>query len=620
MMNTHALTRRQLLKVGAGAAATSLLPAAYAGRPAPDCDVLVYGATPAGIAAAIAAARRWQNVTLIEPTRRIGGLITNGLTHADFRTFEGLTGAFLDFARRCERHYAQTYGPDSPQVRDSLRGTQIEPKVALATFEQMLAEHPRITVKTSHALSTVRMQADADVRRILAVHLADAGGNAVTISAALFIDASYEGDLMAKAGVPWRVGREGRDEYGESLAPETADDQLQGYNFRLTMTRQEANRAPIPKPLGYRREDYLELLPLLESGKIKRIFDTKPNAIYKAQLPQLPNGKFDINDVSMSIVRLSLPGEQLGWPDGDDRTRQDIFNVHVRHNVGMLYFLQHDEAVPSRFRDEAREWGLCRDEMVDSDHLPLQLYVREARRMVGVHVFTEQDVACAGGDVRAVLHRDAIAMGDYGPNCHGTAHEGPRIGGRHTGEFYKKAPPYQVPYGTLVPREIGNLLVPVAASSSHVGFCALRLEPIWMSLGQAAGTAAGIAIKDGVNVQQVEVAKVQRLLHADGAATVYVSDVLPGHADFAAVQWWAAAGGLHGLIERTGDCGVRGKNVTGQYFEAFPGHTAELEKPLDEATRSRWLDLAAALKLDAASLAQMKTRGEFIRRAFGLKG
>jgi hypothetical protein len=121
-------------------------------------------------------------------------------------------------------------------------------------------------------------------------------------------------------------------------------------------------------------------------------------------------------------------------------------------------------------------------------------------------------------------------------------------------------------------------------------------------------------------VQRVDVAKVQRILHADGAATIYVTDVLPGHADFAAVQWWGTAGGLHGLIERTGECGVRGKNITGQYYEPFPGHTIELDKPLDEATRSRWLDLAASLGIDPAPLAPMKTRGDFIRRAFGLKG
>lgn len=569
------------------------------GLSARAADVLVYGATPGGIAAVVAAAK-------------------SGLSHTDFHSFESLSGAFLAFAQRVEAHYAKAYGKDSQQVRDSFRGTFAEPKVNLLVFEQMLAEHKGITVRTRLALTSVAMRKGGEVSRLESATFTGADGKAVTFAARVFVDASYEGDLMAKAGVPWRAGREGRAEFGESLAPELADAQLQAYNFRFIATREATNRVTPVAPPGYRREDFLPVLAHLESGKIKRVFDYPSGCLFKAHLPVLPNGKYDINDVSRGLVRLSLPGKNLGWPDGDAATRQAIFAEHLRDNAGLLYFLQSDAAVPAKFRDEAREWGWCRDEFTETGGLPPQLYVREARRMVGARVFTQRDAEHAPGDARAVLHRDAIAMGDYGNNCHGTAREGTRFDGRHTGEFYNPVPPYQIPYGTLLPREVANLLVPVAASASHVGFCALRLEPIWMSLGQAAGHAAALAVKENCAVQRVSVPQLQRRLLADNSALIYVSDVLPGHADWAAVQWWGAHGGLHGLAPMPAKPGQRGKNLHGQYFEANPGHTVELAKPLDAALAERWRKLAAELGLDSGkfpALNNVATRGDFIRAA-----
>jgi hypothetical protein len=338
----------------------------------------------------------------------------------------------------------------------------------------------------------------------------------------------------------------------------------------------------------------------------------------KAQTPPLPNQKYDINDVSRGLVRLSMPGENLGWPEGDAATRQRIFEEHLRYNVGLLYFLQNDEAVPAKFQKPAQAWGWCRDEFTETNHLPPQLYVREARRMTGVYIYTQADSEHAPDDARARLHTDAIAMGDYGNNCHGTSHEGPLFGGKHVGEFYNPVPPYQIPYGTLVPKEneCNNLLVPVAVSSSHVGFCALRLEPIWMSLGQAAGNAAALAADQEISVQKVSVPMLQQHLHEDGSATIYVSDVLPGHPMFAAVQWWGTAGGLHGLNPMPEKPGQRGKNLHGQYYEANPGQEAALDKALDEATRQRWLSLAASLGITSPNLSQATTRGEFIMAAF----
>jgi len=580
--------------------------------------VLIYGGTPAGIAAAIAAAKDGESVTLVEPTSRIGGLVTNGLSHTDFRTFEGLNGAFLDFTKRVEQHYAKTYGKSSQQVKDSFRGTFGEPGVNLAVFQAMLAEQKSIRVVTGLRLVGHLGETLLGKFKIDELDFVDAKGKAFSFRAKVFIDATYEGDLMAVAGVPWVAGREGKAKYGESLAPDQPDSELQAYNFRWIMTRDEKNRVTPKEPAGYSREDFLPVLEILKAGKIQRVFGYQSGCIFKAHLPPLPNDKFDINDVSNGIIRLSLPGQNLKWPDGTEDDRAKIYNEHLRDQVGLLYFLQNDADVPEKFRNEAKEWGWCKDEFAENGHLPLQLYVREARRMVGRHVYTEKDSEHAPGDARSVRHPEAIAIGDYGNNCHGTAHEPPRFGGKHTGEFYKVVPPYQIPYGVIVPTKVTNLLVVGAVSSSHVGYCALRLEPIWSSLGQAAGHAAHLVIAEKKPVQDVPVAKLQTRLHGVGSAIVYFSDVLPGHADYAAVQWWGTAGGFHGLAATPPKNTIRGKNIVGQYYEAFPHHAAELDKVLDNALSMRWLALGKQIGLDSERLPRADgklTRGDWIRSA-----
>ena len=588
---------------------------------AQTCDVVVYGGTPAGIAAAVAAAKDGTSVVLVEPYQRIGGLVTNGLSHTDFRTREGLSGAFLDFAKRVQAHYSQSYGPNSPEVESSFGGTFGEPKVNLLVFQQMLAEQPNVRLLTGCRLQSLASTRDREssLQRITSVQLIDNQQAIHRLETRVFIDASYEGDLMAKAGARWRVGREGRDETGESLAPPQADNQLQAYNFRMTMTKDPVNRVTPSAPADYRREDFVGVLEALASGKIEHIFGYPTKCIFKAQTPPLPGNKYDINDVSRNSVRLSLPGKNLGWPDGDDAVRRSIFNEHLRDQLGLLYFLQNDPAVPEHFRSEARQWGWCRDEYESTQHLPEQLYVREARRMVGMHVYVQRDSEHAPGDARALLHRDAIAIGDYGNNCHGTAHEGPRFGGTHTGEFYNSVPPYQIPYYVLVPREVDNLLVPTAVSSSHVGFCALRLEPIWMNLGQAAGHAAALAKLQNKTVQSIPVRSLQQRLHAESCNTIYVSDVLPGHADYRAVQWWGLQGGLHGLNPMPEKPGQRGRNLHGQYYEAAPGHEAQLDAVLDDRTASRWRAIAISVGIPASSLpvaSAKMTRGQFLRALF----
>lgn len=571
-------------------------------------DVVVYGATPGGITTAIAAARDGRSVLLVEPTHRIGGMATCGLMHTDFRTLESLTGLFLEYTRRVEAHYVRQSGPDSVEVKLSFRGTQAEPKVALQVFEEMLGEHPRIRVQRRWTLREARMRGPAGDRQVRALRFLDPDGAAHEIEGGVFVDGTYEGDLIATAQVPYRIGSESRDEFGESLAPaDGSRAELQAYNFRLIVTQDPANRvAPRPPP-GYRRELFTGLLPFLREGKIRRLFAPghASDAVMIAHAPGLPRGKFDANDLGASYVRMSLPGLQLPWPEGDAVTRERIFHEHLVWNVGIMYFLQNDLEVPAALRAEAQTWGFCRDEFTDSDHLPPQLYVREARRMLGRRIFTQHDTRHAPNDARAVLHRDSIAIGDYGHNSHGNRHEGPRFGGKRHGTNYGAlypVPAHQVPYGTIVPEDVRNLLAPVPVSATHVGFCALRYEPIWAALGEAAGHAAHLALQAGAgaDVRRISVGKLQQRLHAVGAATLYVSDVPPGHPDFAAVQWWGTLGGFHGLAARPPGNSFRdllGPLIGGQYFEAWKHHAAELDRPLDPPLEAKWRALAAELRL-----------------------
>ncbi len=602
-----------------------LLAWASPGARAQSADVVIYGATPGGIAAAIAAAKGGHSVLLAEPTIRIGGMTTNGLSHPDFRAFEAITGTYLDLVRRTLAYYEKTYGPGSPQVKDSFRGTHAEPKVNLLLFRAMLAEHPRITVRTEWTLLDAATRGPAGDRTVRAARFRDAAGTVHTWEGKVFIDGSYEGDLIAAAHLPYRIGVESREEFGESAAPADSSGDLQGYNFRFVMTDDPALRVPVSAPAGYRREDFLPLLELVAAGKVTRAFGgyrDKDNLV-KAQIPVLPNRKRDINDVSGGHVRLSLPGDQLLWPEGDTATRKAIYDEHVRWNVGLIYFSQTDPALPAAFREAALAWGWCKDEFVESGHIPPQLYVREARRLQGLRLFTQHDTRHAEGDARAVLHRDSIAIGDYGHSSHGVRHEGSRFGGKRYGEGLGVTyAPYQIPYGTLVPKDVRNLLSPVPVSATHVGFCALRLEPIWTSLGQAAGHAAHLVLAAGDkgDVRKVDVPALQRRLHADGAATIYVGDVLAGHPDFAAVQAWAALGGLHGLAAKPADR-LLGPAIEGQHSQGWLRHDAELGQVLDAPLAARWVQLArdAGLAADRLPVADGRaTRGDFIRAAFAL--
>ncbi len=575
-------------------------------------DVLVYGATPGGIAAAVSAAKGGKQVLLVEPTDRIGGLLTCGLSNTDFRSFEALSGFFWDFAKRVEADYAKNYGPNSEQVKASWRGTHGEPAVNLRVLNEMLAEFPNLRVVKENRLKTVTLSPFVDGRRrILSATFSTSDNGIQRLESKIFIDGSYEGDLMAMAGESYHVGRESRDQYGEPMAGDEhgqADGQVQGYNFRFIMTYVDSNKRMDFKPEGYNREDFIDVLPHFESGKLKKVFSANRDGIFRAHHPHMPNGKTDMNDTPRAPVRLSMPDINDAYPEGDLETRQRIFDQHLYYNIGLLYFLQNDPEVPQPIQEDARSWSLSKDEFPDTNGLPPQLYIREARRLVGQHVFTGNDTIQVPGDARGKLHTDSIATGDYVHNCHGTGRTGTRYNGEHTGEFYSQIPPYQIPYGVIVPQKTENLLVPVACSSSHFGFGALRLEPIWSSLGQAAGWAANQAIDSQSSVQSVDVPALQKTLHHDRSATIYVSDVAPDSPDFAAVQWFGTHGGLHGLAP---DNQPERVSIGGQYSEALPGHTADLDKTLSPDLRKRW-----QTEFPVSKSSILRTRREWIRDAY----
>jgi hypothetical protein len=580
-------------------------------------DVVVYGATPAGIAAAVTTAREGHRTVLVEPTDLVGGLLTGGLSYTDFRSQEAVTGFFREYMDLVLAHYRKTYGDTSPQVRDCYFGAHAEPHVSLAMLQRMLSD-AHVEVRLPRRLLT----AEVANRRILSITLE----RGEKLTARAFIDATYEGDLAAAAKVPYRLGRESTREYGERFAgvlffdqgkilpgsTGEADRHEQCANFRLIMTDRPEIRLPVTKPESYRRDEYVPLLAHFTSGRIKEIFTESTAGILRVQ--RLPNGKADINDIKNAPIRLSLAGENDGWAEGTPAIRRRIYDRHKQYTLGLLYFLQNDAGIPEPVRRKASEWGWARDEFVDNANFPPALYVREARRIDGEYTFTEQDTQPAPRSVRAPLHRDSIAIGDYSLNSHGHQPPGPLFPDLVEGDFGFTTTPFQIPYGVIVPRSLDNLLVPVALSASHVGYSALRLEPTWTALGHAAGFAAHLALSTNGTLRDVKVTDLQSLLHRHSQATTYTSDVSPSSASFAAVQWAGLQGWLDDIVDYSSARFEMPKRRHGlQYTEAFPLHFVDPDKPLDTKLRARWQKRAGH------DYPQAITRGDFLAAAYHAK-
>jgi hypothetical protein len=620
--------------------------------PSESFDVVVYGATPAGVAAAVNAAREGASTILVQEDGHIGGLASGGLSNTDFRSFESLGGTFREFMQRVKRHYAETFGEDSQQVIDCVEGGYYEPKVARLVFEQMLDE-ANVSVLLHHRLKETEVTRTLEVsgsltderKRIVAARFTNLKNDAARdIRARVFIDATYEGDLIAAAGVAYRVGCEAKEEYGESLAFDEANNYVQAYNFRVCLTRDPDNRHPLPKPDDYDRSHYAPLIEHIASGRVNALSQqTGDRPVLKIR--PMANEKADFNDVEASPISLAVRNVNHPWPDGSPKVRQSIYEFYRDYSLGLFWFLTYDPEVPDEWRREMRQWGLPKDEYPENDHWSPALYVREGRRMVGVYVFTEKDTQPESGQVRARLHPDSIAIGDYSHSSHGVFD--PEPGAPPIGVIGKAVAPFQIPYGVLLPKELNGLLAPVPMSASHVGFSALRMEPTWTALGQAAGVAAATAVREDAELRDLDVTHLQLRLHELGAMTVYVSDLgtptdvprpawdrpgttfrawlssVPSASPyFQAAQFFGTKGFFHGLSgpEEIARREPRSP-TTGQWRSRYANHFLAPDTPMDVDLARRWLEMAGDLKLQPnltaeQAVEQELTRGEFLNRLF----
>ena len=599
----------------------------YAQNREQNFDVVVYGATPSGIAAAVNAAREGMSVGLFEETGHIGGMVSAGMSNTDFKTFESLGGTYKEFMDRVVRHYAETYGADSKQVDECYHGAWYEPKVASEVFRGMLSEHANLKVFPRYGLTGTNVsQAKSGMKKLASAQFKSTETDEnVTANAKVFVDATYEGDLLAKAGCLYQLGRESRQVYGELFAgvkyyregrflfgsTGEGDHKIQCSNFRICMTRDPENYVAIEKPQNYRREEFLPLLGLMKEGKITKL----DNQIVKIRT--IPNQKADFNDLMYSLVSLRLPGENYLWPEGDTGVRKRIFDRHKEYNLGLLYFLQHDRDVPEKIRNEALEWGLPKDEFMDSGHFPPMLYIREGRRLHGDFVLTEHDTQPSAGFIRARLNPDAIAICDYSLDSHGNAPAGNLHPLVTEGVFNRWVQPYQVPYRVTVPSKIDGLLVSCAVSASHVGYSSLRMEPTWTAIGQAVGVAAAQAINTGREVRQIDVGQLQKRLHGLGAMTIYLSDVGPASPLFKVAQYFGTKGYFHGMPEyRNVPYIGRGttEGMRGQHIQAYPYHYLYPDKKMDDALAMLWWQKAGMADKPPKWDLKKLSRGEFLQK------
>jgi hypothetical protein len=537
-----------------------------------EFDVVVFGATPGGIGAAIAAARMGHSVALIEPQNHVGGMTASGLSHSDVITRAAIGGLYREFAARVYRYYVGMYGADSENVKLSDDGYACEPGVAEKILASMIADEARIRLFRGYRLEGVSRTG----QRLVSMRVRQMPAGALeNFRARIFIDGSYEGDLAAAAGAAYRIGRESRAEFNEIHAgaiyvnPQThailagttgaGDRRIQAYTFRLCLSVDPANSyIPTQPPPGYRRELYL---PYLDEWKAGRMGDPKPSrpgagTVLRAfTLTPIPNRKYDANSWALA---LSYPfaEESDQYPEGSAELRRKITEKIRDLTLGLLWFIQHDPEVPADHRQIANRFQLALDEFPDNDHFPWQLYVREARRIIGLYTLTENDVMPLAPNLRPPLHANAITAGEYPIDSMPARKRQPGdtvILEGYLGMMREITRPYQIPYGIIVPRDVEGLLVPVAASTTHLAFSSIRLEPTWMALGQAAGVAAHLAVATDAPVRNVNVAKMQRLLLQQGQVLTYFKDLDPADPSFQAMQFWGAKGFFQGYDARPSD-------------------------------------------------------------------
>ncbi|MEM9829575.1 MAG: FAD-dependent oxidoreductase [Bacteroidota bacterium] len=516
--------------------------------PENEYDIVVYGGTSGGITAAIQASRLGKSVILIEPSGRLGGLTTGGLGQTDIGNKQAIGGISREFYQNIREHYRT---PESWQWQDQadyMDGGQtrteegedamwtFEPSAALQVYQQMLAD------ATVEVVMNERLNRDSGVAKPDNQITQITTESGTTYAGKVFIDATYEGDLLAAAGVDYFVGREANSTYDEtyngvqlldghqfpdgvdpyivpgdsssgllwgvspgSLAPQGSGDTLvQAYNFRICLTDADENKVPISRPDSYDSTHYELLARLFEAQPDKR----KINQYFIWS--QMPNAKTDINN------RGGFSTDMINWshnyPEASYEERQEIIEAHRDYTQGLLYFYTSDPRVPIELQKEVKRWGYPKDEYTSNGNWSPQLYVREARRLIGEYVMTQAN--CQGREVV----EDPIGMAAYtmdSHNCQRIVNDGQvkNEGNVEVGGF----PPYPIAYRAILPKQsqASNLLIPVCLSASHIAFGSIRMEPVFMVLGQSAATAAALAIDQDVAVQDVAYASLRSQLLAD---------------------------------------------------------------------------------------------------------
>ncbi len=482
---------------------SSLLPATASEISA---DVFVYGGTPGGVAAALTAARAGHKVTLADPTYFVGGMMAGGLTKTDVGNRDTIGGVSKEFFDRVFDYYKKTYGEDSAQAKQSHRGVFFEPKVAALIFRQMLDE-AKVQVLLKHQIDKV---AETKKRIVSATLLPTAGGEPVTVKAQIFIDATYEGDLLALAGVPYRVGREAREEYNESLAGVTdgpemylgkGDHRVQAYNMRSTITNRPDILVPFPKPDVYTPEPHHSFIEAVKKHNFKSFEDL----FHDVPLWGDVNGKLDPN-------KADAVGFNYNYAEADPEGRAAIVKRVQDYWLSLWYMLGNDPELPQEFRDSVKKWGLPKDEFTESNNVSPQIYVRVARRMLGRYMLTQTDAQ----DDR--FKEDSICLGSYNIDSHDVQRIITPKGWEMEGYIISPTDPYEIPYRSITPFAPENLLVVCAVSATHIAYGTLRMEPVFLMIGQAAGIAADLALKYKKPVQDIPIKELQDTLRTAGIA------------------------------------------------------------------------------------------------------
>jgi FAD dependent oxidoreductase len=509
-------------------------------------DLVIYGGTSGGVAAAIHARRMGKTAVVIEPGKHLGGLTSGGLGATDIGNKAAIGGISREFYQRIKKHYSDraNWKQEKPENYRSGRASELaqedamwtfEPSVAERLFEEMCREAGVVTVKQ------LRLDLKSGVEkrdgRILSIRME----SGTVFRGKMFVDATYEGDLMAKAGVSYTVGREANSQYGETLnglqtknatkhqfvpgvdpyvkkgdkssgllplvhdgppgEEGSADKRVQAYNFRMCLTDVPANQIPFTKPDSYEERQYELLLRNFEAGETR--------APWSPTL--MPNRKTDVNNNhGFSSDHI---GYSYDWPEADHLAREKIFREHLRYQQGLMWALITSPRVPEKIRSEIGRWGLCKDEFHDFGGWPHQLYVREARRMVSDYVMTQHN--CQG---RAEAE-DAVGLAAYTMDSHNVQRYVDSQGQvRNEGDVQVGGfSPYPISYRSIVPREseCQNLFVPVCLAATHIAYGSIRMEPVFMVLGQSSATAAALAIDGGMSVQKVDYSKLRERLLAD---------------------------------------------------------------------------------------------------------